>query len=76
MTGQIQHAREKRIYLVHGTEDWMFPLETAYMARQELWSVGADLTFREIEGLGHSFARAEIPALLKWFNPDLALEES
>ncbi|HIG42932.1 MAG: dienelactone hydrolase family protein [bacterium] len=73
MNGQIQYASQKPIYLVHGTQDWMFPIETAYMARQQLSEVGADLTFREIDGLGHSFARAEIPALLTWFNPDLAL---
>ena len=73
MSGDIQYARDKPIYLVHGTQDWMFPIEAAYMARQQLWDVGADLTFREIEGLSHTFARAEVPELLAWFNPELAL---
>ena len=72
MTGDIRHAHEKPIYLVHGTEDWMFGIETAYMARQQLNDVGASLVFREIEGLSHTFARTEIPALLEWFNPALA----
>jgi predicted esterase len=49
----------------------MFPLETAYMARQQLTEVGADLSFREIEGLSHTFARSEIPDLLNWFDPRL-----
>ncbi len=73
MTGEIRHAHNRPIYLVHGTADWMFPIEAAYMARQQLDEVGADLTFREIEGLSHTFARTEIPALLKWFNPELDL---
>jgi phospholipase/carboxylesterase len=71
MTGQIRHAAGKPIYLVHGTDDWMFPLETAYMARQQLTEAGADLTFREIQGLSHTFARTEIPALLNWFDARL-----
>ena len=73
MTGHLQYAADRPVYLVHGTEDWMFPIETAYMARQQLGDVGADLTFREIEGLSHTFARSELPALLAWFDPDLAL---
>lgn len=72
MTGQIRFMTNRRVYMVHGTEDWMFPIETAYMARQQLTECGADLTFREIQGLSHTFARSEIPALLEWFDPSLS----
>lgn len=71
MGGAIIYAKDKPIYLVHGTLDWMFPLETAWMARDELERAGAALKYREIDGLSHAFARKEIPALMEWFNPDL-----
>ncbi|MCB1692421.1 MAG: hypothetical protein KDI19_06615 [Pseudomonadales bacterium] len=73
MTGDIRHASGRRIYLVHGTQDWMFPIETAYMAVDELERAGAALTFREVKGLSHTYARSENPALIEWFNPRLKI---
>ena len=67
MSGNIRHAKNRKIYLVHGTEDWMFPVETARMAEAELTSAGADLTCRIIDGLSHTYCRSENPALLDWF---------
>lgn len=69
---RLQHLKNKPIYLVHGTEDWMFPVEAAHMAQAELTQVGAHLTYREINGLSHHFARDECPAVLAWFNTALA----
>jgi phospholipase/carboxylesterase len=45
----------------------MFPIETAYMAQAELEAAGANLTFRPIEELSHTYARTENPAVLDWF---------
>lgn len=73
MRGKMQYASGRPIYLVHGTEDWMFPVEAAHMARDELERAGAELTFREIEGLSHTYARTENPALIQWFNPALTI---
>ena len=73
MHGNIKFAQEKNIYLVHGTQDWMFPIEAAYMAEAELEAAGANLTFRAIDGLSHTYARTENSALLSWFNPALIL---
>lgn len=73
MTGQIRFAANRQVYLVHGTDDWMFPLEMAYMANQQLTESGAQVTFREIQGLTHSFARNELPHLFRWFDPSLSL---
>ena len=70
---KILQAKDKPIYLVHGTEDWMFPVETAHMAKHELEQAGAKLNFREIPGLPHSYARFENPALIEWFNPNLTV---
>ena len=73
MSGRIRFAHERNIFLVHGTSDWMFPIETAYMAKSELESAGANLTFSAEEGLSHTYARFQNPHLITWFNPDLAL---
>ena len=67
MNGNIQYAKDKDIYMVHGTHDWMFPIETAYMAQAELEAAGANLTFSPIDGLSHTYARTENPAVLDWF---------
>ncbi|MBT5702268.1 MAG: phospholipase [Gammaproteobacteria bacterium] len=67
MNGNIQYAKDRDIYLVHGTHDWMFPIETAYMAQAELEAAGANLTFRPIDELSHTYARTENPAVLDWF---------
>lgn len=71
MTGNMSQAQDKAIYLVHGVLDWMFPVETAQMAAEELKQAGADLTYREIDNLSHAYARSENPDLLAWFNPAL-----
>ena len=67
MNGNIKYARDRDIYLIHGTHDWMFPIETAYMAQAELETAGANLTFRPIEDLSHTYAKTENPAVLDWF---------
>ena len=71
LQGRLQYAQNRPIYLVHGTLDWMFPVEIAQMARAELEQAGADLTYRQIEGLSHSYARTENPALIHWFKAAL-----
>lgn len=71
--GNISRVRGKPIYLVHGSLDWMFPVERAHKARDELTKAGADLVFREIEDLSHNYAHAENDAILRWFNPLLSL---
>jgi len=64
--GGIQRARGRPIYLVHGALDWMFPVETARMARRALEGAGARLVYREIEDLSHTYPRDENPRILDW----------
>jgi phospholipase/carboxylesterase len=65
-SGGIERARDKPVYLVHGALDWMFPVQTARMAREALASVGARLVYRELEDLSHTYPRDENPAVLDW----------
>jgi len=64
--GGIERARGRPIYLVHGALDWMFPVQTARMARQALEAAGARLVYREIEDLSHTYPRDENPRILDW----------
>ena len=64
--GGIRRARGRPIYLVHGALDWMFPVQTARMARQALEAAGARLVYREIEDLSHTYPRDENPRVLDW----------
>jgi len=65
--GNMERARGRRIYLVHGALDWMFPVQLAQMARDELEKAGAELVYREIADLSHTYAREENPRILEWF---------
>ncbi len=71
--GNIERARGRRIYLVHGARDWMFPVETARWASERLRGAGADVVYREIEDLSHAYPREENDRILEWLDPTLAL---
>ena len=73
MGGNLSRAQGRKIWLVHGRLDWMFPVETAEMAASELQSAGADLTLRIIEDLSHTYPREENDRILTWLDPRLAL---
>ncbi|MDJ0787107.1 MAG: phospholipase [Myxococcota bacterium] len=71
--GNLERAEGRRIFLVHGARDWMFPVQVAHMARDALQAAGADLVYREIEDLSHGYAREVNDEILRWFDPSLAL---
>jgi phospholipase/carboxylesterase len=58
--------RDLPVYLVHGTLDWMFPIEGARNAAHALTAAGADVVFREIADLSHTYPRDENNAILDW----------
>jgi len=62
-----ERIRELPVYLVHGALDWMFPIQTGRMTNQALTMAGADVVFREIADLSHTFPRDEVPGILEWF---------
>jgi len=67
--------QDKPIYLVHGDNDWMFPVEIGQMAAELLGARNPNLIYNEIKGLGHTFARSELKQLLPWFSAALSLEQ-
>jgi phospholipase/carboxylesterase len=54
------------IYLIHGTLDWMFSIQTARMARNVLGAAGASVTFREIRDLSHTYPTEENELIIDW----------
>lgn len=64
-------VQDKRVYHVHGGQDWMFPVEKARSAAQALEDAGAAITYREIEDLSHNYPRDENVPMLRWFSPEL-----
>ena len=54
------------VYLVHGALDWMFPVQMGREARQALAMAGAEVVFREIADLSHTYPRDENGAILDW----------
>ncbi len=57
------------IYLIHGALDWMFPIDVARTANDTLRSVGAEVTYREIPDLSHTYPTEENAKMLRWLSP-------
>ena len=57
------------IHIVHGAQDWMFPPEMAQGAERALRQAGADVVYREIADLSHTYPRDENARILDWFLP-------
>ena len=65
-TADAERLRHLPIHIIHGKLDWMFPVETARQARDALKAAGADVTYREIDNLSHTYPREMNAVILKW----------
>lgn len=65
--GNLERARDMPIYLVHGAQDFLFPVGLAHLTRDTLIAAGARLDYRELPELSHTYPRSENPAILAWF---------
>ncbi len=55
------------IYLTHGVLDWMFPVDVARTAHEALAGAGAEVVYREIDDLSHTYPTEENEAIARWF---------
>ena len=62
-----ERLRGLPVHIVHGTQDWMFPPEIAQSAERTLSQAGADVVYREIADLSHTYPRDENGRILDWF---------
>ena len=56
-----------RVYLMHGVLDWMFPVDVARTANAALTAGGAQVVYRELDDLSHTWPRDENPRIMDWF---------
>ncbi len=56
------------VYLIHGALDWMFPVSVAQEANASLSAAGADVLYREIPDLSHTYPSEESIRILDWLN--------
>ena len=68
--GNLDRARAKPIYLVHGALDWLFPVSLAQEAARVLKDADAALVYREIEDLSHTYPREENVRIIEWLVSD------
>jgi phospholipase/carboxylesterase len=54
------------IHIVHGALDWMFPVALARLAHGTLRRAGADVTYREVADLSHTYPREMNAPILAW----------
>jgi phospholipase/carboxylesterase len=72
--GNFGRAAGRPVYLVHGARDWMFPVALARAARDALAEAGADLVYRELADLSHTWPREENARILDWLGAPLAFD--
>jgi len=61
-----ERLRGLPIHIVHGRLDWMFPVQVARQTQQLLTAAGADVTYRELDDLSHTYPREMNAAILEW----------
>ena len=54
------------VHIVHGRLDWMFPVQVARQTSQALSAAGADVTYRELDDLSHTYPREMNAEILQW----------
>lgn len=54
------------IHITHGALNWMFPVSMARQARDALIMAGSDVTYREVDDLGHTYPREVNADILAW----------
>src|SRR5688572_22662189 len=69
-TANADRVRGLPVHIVHGAQDWMFSAEIARTAEQALRQAGANVVYREIADLSHTYPRDENARILDWFLED------
>ena len=56
------------VLVTHGTEDPMVPVDRARESRERLTKLGADLTYREYEGMQHELRPEALRDIVEWIH--------
>ena len=63
-----ERLRGLPVHIVHGRLDWMFPVQVARQTKDALSAAGAEVTYRELDDLSHTYPREMNAEILKWLN--------
>ncbi|MDD1519659.1 MULTISPECIES: phospholipase [Bradyrhizobium] len=58
------------VFITHGKLDWMFPVQTARQTQAALSAGGADVIYREVDDLSHTYPREINAELMEWLNAE------
>ena len=75
VNGNLERAGGRRIRLVHGALDWMFPVALAREAARALERAGAEIFYDEIEDLAHAHPREINGPTLAWVDATCGARE-
>ena len=69
----LENLRATPVYIIHGSQDQVMPVELSRMLAGELKNLGYPFIYREHNRThamagGHFFPREELPELVKWFD--------
>jgi phospholipase/carboxylesterase len=65
-TADAERLRGLPVHIVHGRLDWMFPVQVARQTAQALTAAGANVTYRELDDLSHTYPREMNAEILSW----------
>ena len=61
-----ERLRDLPVHIVHGSLDWMFPVQVARQTGQALSAAGAKVVYRELDDLSHTYPREMNAEILRW----------
>jgi phospholipase/carboxylesterase len=65
-----ERLRGLPVHIVHGKLDWMFPVQVARQTSQALSAAGANVTYRELDDLSHTYPREINAEILQWMGTE------
>ena len=67
---ESDRIRDLPVYLIHGVLDWMFSVRMARDANLGLSNAGANVLYREIKDLSHTYPHDENARVMQWMLGD------
>ena len=61
-----ERLRGLPVHIIHGKLDWMFPVQVARQTSHALSAAGANVTYRELDDLSHTYPREMNAEILRW----------
>ena len=60
-------VQARDLFITHGVHDWMFPVDSARLAKETLAGLGANVRYDEVSDLAHTYPLEKNVEILDWF---------